>query len=370
MSSEHQCVVVAVGDVYPHPNADKLSLTRVFGAQVVIGKDQFASGDLAVYIPHDSLVDVRRPEFAFLAARVKDQSQPFRVRAMRLRGEPSSGVLLPLPVIPATTEGGGLREGDDLTEFLGVGVYEGPPPPASVQMGGDHAYNKVLWEIPKYDIESVGRFRRLLEETPSDALWVVTEKIHGANMRIAKWEGKIWVGSRNVWLKRDSTNVFWQVAEKFGVEGCLENILEEGVILYCELYGKNVQFLDYGKEDQSCVIIDAAKEAECALCHGTTLTWLNRNQIHELSHQTGIPMVPMLNVFKTRELLSVSPGIFEQQYPMSMLAHANGKRQITEGVVLTPWHPHTSPRGERVILKHVFQKYKEADAKDPSTWIP
>jgi hypothetical protein len=39
--SNHQANVVRIGEILPHPNADKLELTMVGGYQVVIGKGNF-----------------------------------------------------------------------------------------------------------------------------------------------------------------------------------------------------------------------------------------------------------------------------------------------------------------------------------------
>lgn len=56
MSNTSEVNVVRVGPVTTHPNADKLELTMVGGYQMVIGKDQFKEGDLAVFIQPDSVV--------------------------------------------------------------------------------------------------------------------------------------------------------------------------------------------------------------------------------------------------------------------------------------------------------------------------
>ena len=41
MNSTHRANVVRIGEILPHPNADKLEITMVGGYQVVIGKGSF-----------------------------------------------------------------------------------------------------------------------------------------------------------------------------------------------------------------------------------------------------------------------------------------------------------------------------------------
>ena len=63
--TNHRANVVRVGEILPHPNADKLELTHVEGYQIVVGKGNFKTGDLAVYIQPDSVVPQTEP-FKFI----------------------------------------------------------------------------------------------------------------------------------------------------------------------------------------------------------------------------------------------------------------------------------------------------------------
>jgi len=63
--STHKCEVVRVGEVLEHDNADNLEIVKVFGYTVVVRKGDFKSGDLAVYIPPDSVVP-ETSQFDFL----------------------------------------------------------------------------------------------------------------------------------------------------------------------------------------------------------------------------------------------------------------------------------------------------------------
>jgi len=99
-------------DLKPIPGADFIEVATVLGWQIVVKKGEFKIGDLCAYIQIDTIVP-EKPEFEFL------RDRDFRVRTIKLRKQISQGLVLPLPP-------GKFKEGDDLTEILGVKKYEKP----------------------------------------------------------------------------------------------------------------------------------------------------------------------------------------------------------------------------------------------------
>ncbi len=79
-----------VHSVRPHPNADRLDLIGVLGFQLVTQKGLYQDGDWVVYIQPDSIL----PE-ADWAASFRVYS-PARIKAVRLRGVFSEGVVVPI----------------------------------------------------------------------------------------------------------------------------------------------------------------------------------------------------------------------------------------------------------------------------------
>ena len=110
--STHKCEVVPVV-LEKHPNADTLSVVQVFGYPVVVRTADWEGKTKGVYLPPDSVVDVTRPEFAFLASGTKTQH---RVKAIKLRGVYSFGLLMPVA--------DDAEIGDDWAELYGVEHYE------------------------------------------------------------------------------------------------------------------------------------------------------------------------------------------------------------------------------------------------------
>ena len=104
--------VQKVLSITKHPNADTLSICTVLGWQCIIKLDQFKENDLVGYIMIDTVVP-EKDEFEFL------RDKKFRVRTIKLRGELSQGLVIPLPE-------GKWKEGDDLTDIIGVKKYEKP----------------------------------------------------------------------------------------------------------------------------------------------------------------------------------------------------------------------------------------------------
>ena len=84
--------VCKIDGIEPIEGADKIALAKVKNWNVVIKKEDFSVGDLAIYIPIDSIVpDV--PTFEFL----KDRH--FRIKTIRLKGVYSQGILFPLEIL-------------------------------------------------------------------------------------------------------------------------------------------------------------------------------------------------------------------------------------------------------------------------------
>ena len=78
-----------VTEVNPIPGADKIETASVLGYKVVCLKDKVKPGDRVVYIEVDSVVpDI--PVFDFL------RKYKFRVKANRLRGQISQGLVMTL----------------------------------------------------------------------------------------------------------------------------------------------------------------------------------------------------------------------------------------------------------------------------------
>ena len=113
MSERALAHVELITAIEPIPNATAIEVATVLGWRVVISKaDNFKIGDKVVYIEIDSRVP-ERPEFEFL------RDRKFRVRTIRLRGQYSQGLILPVSILKNKN----YDVGTDVTKELGIVYY-------------------------------------------------------------------------------------------------------------------------------------------------------------------------------------------------------------------------------------------------------
>lgn len=108
--SEHVGYVVKISEVHPHSNADRLQITTIFGTSVIVGLDVNV-GDIGVYFPTDIQLSKEYCENNNLV-RKKDENgnnvggyldpDKRNIRAMKLRGEKSDGLFMPLESLAYT----------------------------------------------------------------------------------------------------------------------------------------------------------------------------------------------------------------------------------------------------------------------------
>jgi RNA ligase (TIGR02306 family) len=172
--------------IEPHPNADLLELAAVGDYRAVVGKDLYKTGDFGVYIQEGSLVPKWLCEKYDWKLAGPDAN---RVKAMKLRGILSQGIVVPLRdgtiynqdyAYPdgcdghLTLEDGSevdVESGQDVAELLGVVKYE---PPIPVHMAGE-VFNAHGYTL-SYDIENIKKYPDTFVEGEEV---VMTEKLHG-----------------------------------------------------------------------------------------------------------------------------------------------------------------------------------------------
>ena len=124
-----------------HPNADRLELARVGDYRSVVAKGQFQSGDICAYIPEASIVPDQLIAEMGLEGKLAGPNHN-RVRAVKLRGILSQGLIYPTPHHPA---------GVDVATELDIVKYE---PPIPVHMSGE--VENRFGQTVKFPLGSVG----------------------------------------------------------------------------------------------------------------------------------------------------------------------------------------------------------------------
>ena len=251
--------------VEPHENADALELAAVGGYRAVVVKGRYRTGDLAVYVPEGSVVPAYLQERLGLVGRLAGR-QKDRVKAIRLRGVLSQGLVVPLEADGTLVNGEGgavaVREGEDYAAHLGVEKYV-PPVPAS--MAG------AVWAAGQdrtlaYDVENVKRWPDAL--VPGERV-VVTEKVHGTLLGVGVLpdplahpdHSRVVVFSKGLGAKGlafdtsgGDANLYTRVAADYGVADAVLGVfgdaqaLDEPVFVVGEAFGAGVQDLHYGAD--------------------------------------------------------------------------------------------------------------------------
>lgn len=234
--------VTRIDEVLPHPNADRLELVRIRGWKAVAARGAHTAGETVVYIPEDAVVP--EPALAALGLTGKLAGKEHnRVKAIRLRGELSQGLLMPMDVLHALAGTDGHAPGTDVAEALGITKWEEPIP---AHLAG-RAIPWPVWMHKYTDIENIKNFPGVLHDGEPV---VFTEKLHGAcaTFGMSAADGELFVASRNLCLARDEANAYWRVALELDVAGHLRTLLAGAGAANATLYGEllGVQDLKYG----------------------------------------------------------------------------------------------------------------------------
>lgn len=223
--------------IKPIEGADAIECAIVDGGwPVVVKKGEYKVGDIAIYLEIDSWVPHELAPFLSKGQEPREYNgvKGERLRTVKLRGQVSQGLLLPIELTF-------WRDiGTDLTESLGIQKWE-PPIPAQLQgtMKGNFPHF-----IPKTDQERCQNLRKEIFETYKDEIYEVTVKLDGSSTTIYVKDGEVGVCSRNIDLLETEGNSFWKAArEQNIIEPLLQLSKEKGeeYAIQGELIGEGIQ---------------------------------------------------------------------------------------------------------------------------------
>lgn len=236
--------------ILEHPNADALELAQVGLYRAVVAKGAYRSGDFAVYIPEQSVLPDPLIEELGLTGRLAGTAAN-RVRAVRLRGQLSQGIVCRPSALDGTDLAGVAAGGADFAERLGIVKWI---PPVPVSMSGDVESAPDL--LPWTDVENLKRFPGIFE--PGDPV-SVTEKLHGSACCLTydAETGALHVtskglGAQRLALKESELNLYWRAVLGHGLPAVAARLADRlgarRVGIYGEVYGSGVQDLGYGAD--------------------------------------------------------------------------------------------------------------------------
>jgi RNA ligase (TIGR02306 family) len=235
-----------IDDLQPIEGADRIELAIVDGWKVVVTKG-LNIGDKIAYCEIDSFLPIK-PEFEFLRKssykKLIDGTEGFRLRTVKLKGQISQGLCIPLNELPQLANN---QIGDDVSEILGITKYD-PPIPASLS---GLAKGNFPTFLKKTDEERVQNLTREYQEyLKSYSRFYATEKLDGSSATFYLRDGVFGVCSRNLELKENLDNSFWKVARELDIENKLKQ-LPFNACLQGELIGEGIQGNPYKIKGQS-----------------------------------------------------------------------------------------------------------------------
>ena len=223
-----------IDSLLPIEGADAIECAVVGGWKVVVKKGEYNAEDLAVYCEIDSWIPTELASFLSKGKEPREFEgiKGERLRTVKLRGQLSQGLLLPLE---PTCENivSELFEGLDVSLPLNIVKWEAP---INAQLAGQVKGNFPT-SIPKTDQERVQNLTKEIKAAfENNLLFELTEKLEGSSMTCYLNNKEFGVCSRNLDLKRDETNSLWKVAiesnieDKMGIAG-LHNHAIQGEIV-------------------------------------------------------------------------------------------------------------------------------------------
>lgn len=285
-----------IDKIEPIEGADKIVKATVGGWQLVTAIDNgFKEGDLVVYCEIDSWIPTQVAPFLSKGKEPREYNgvKGEKLRTIKLRGQISQGLLLPMDVIPNKLgvtyyPPDAYEEGTDVSELLGIQKYE---PPIPAQLAGLVKGNFPS-QIPKTDQERIQNIKAEIKAALEAGLtFEITEKLEGSSMTCYLIQGEFGVCSRNMDLKRDENNTFWKVAIDEDVEAKMRRIDEHwDFAIQGELVGPGVQGNIYKLQEHVFAVFDVYDIM--------TGKYLNPKARRELIDLMGLYHVPVLAMDK------------------------------------------------------------------------
>lgn len=252
MSDRKLATIRKIDAIDPIEGADAIEVATVGGWKVVVKKGEFEVNSLAVFCEIDSWIPTALAPFLTKPGhfpKVFEGVEGERLRTIKLRGQLSQGLLLPIKSIDAfkTLSSGEDNSFDlcpdfDVTELLGILKWEKPIP---AQLAGQVRGNFPSL-VPKTDQERVQNLVKEFNDEFQEDTWSVTEKLDGSSCTMYLDDEDVFhVCSRNLDLKEDENNSFWKVARKFDVEGIMRRNSMKGMAIQGEMIGEGIQGNQY-----------------------------------------------------------------------------------------------------------------------------
>jgi RNA ligase (TIGR02306 family) len=312
--------IVKIAELNPIDGADRIERATVLGWSVVVRKSIHKVGDTVLFVFPDSKIPKKFLDDSY------EGDEKVRLKTVKMKGQYSAGLILPLSVLPQDTE---LDINKDYADILGIEKYEAP---ISANLSG-----KVLGPFPTHLVSKTDELNyrsnpeaiaELKDERFKNSEFIATLKLDGTSATYAydkqTMQNAFRVCSRNLELERDEENTYWKIAKQYQIE---ERLKEHNLFLTIqgEIVGESIQGNPMKLKGQHFYVFLMKNLEEGR--------WLGWDEMVEICNKIGLQTVPVVARYRNDEL----PHISDLQIFANRLTYSNGGH--AEGMVLRTVNP-------------------------------
>lgn len=192
----YEAYIVKINNLRKHENADRLQIAEIFNNNIIVGLD-VKLGDVGIFFPVDGKLGKEYAEINNLVRKKDSQGNEVggyldpekrNIKAMKLRGERSEGLYMPLESLSKFTKIDKLKVGDKITTLNGTLICEKYIPKTNRKRNYTNKNVKKKKKIVQYPLfkEHVDtpQFQYNLDMFHNGDEIIITEKLHGTSARI------------------------------------------------------------------------------------------------------------------------------------------------------------------------------------------
>jgi len=324
---EKLAVIAKVLELAPIEGADRIDRASVLGWHTVVKKGLHKVGDLVVMIFPDSYAYKSYVDETYVG------EEKTRIKTLKMRGQYSAGLVLPVSEVYAAAERKGLpskvwEEGEEVSVLLDVEKWVAP---VRASLGGETKGDFPTNIVRKTDELNFRSEPQALEEARTSEKFasvefVATLKCDGSSGTFIFKNGEFRVCGRNKEFVENEGNSFWRIARKYKIEEMLRAAPLE-MALQGEVCGPGIQGNPMKLSELTFFVFQ--------LRDVTNHVWFNWDRVKSICTTHGIPHVPEITRFMFG---TTSPSIDDLQELANNTKYDTG-RAPAEGVVIRPVVP-------------------------------
>ena len=267
--------IQVIKELSPINGADAILCAKVLGWECVVKKSEFTVNNKCVYFEIDSVL----PIATWNDHLRKEEGKKLRVKTIRLRGQLSQGLALPLSILPQ----GDYEVGQDVTSIVGVEKYE-PVVPAHLSGMAKGNFPAFLHKTDETRLQSEPK---VLDEAISKGLVLVgTLKMDGTSFTAYRRDADFGVCSRNLDLKETEGNAHWRMTRKLKIEEILRSETAN-LCIQGEMAGPSIQANRMGFKEVDLYLFN--------LYDIDTGKYLSHNELSVFAKKHGLNVVPTVH---------------------------------------------------------------------------